>query len=119
MAKTRNADPVVIDPSSLSPQAPEEFTNRGWLYYTNKDFAKAEADFRTALKHLSEDPDVFYALGLTLSVNGQPQEAIEKFELCLASLDKIEERDRQMMLSRLVKGQINRIKSGDWSIVSK
>jgi tetratricopeptide (TPR) repeat protein len=116
MIKKKPKSVVVVDPTSITPQTPAEFTTRGWYYYSHQDFNNAAADFRAALLQKPDDPDTLYALGLTLSSSSQPQDAIEVFEKALKSLETLEDKVRVRMLTRLIKGHISRVTTGDWHL---
>lgn len=117
MAKKKPGEkPVAVDPSSITAHTTQEYANRGWLFYTQKNYPKAVDDFMAAKKQSPDNPDVLYALGLALAAGGQSQAALVAFEDCLSVLESIEDLSRKMMLRKLTKGHINRIKTGDWSL---
>lgn len=99
-----------------NPETWEDFYQRGWQYYTLEEHGKAIDDFNRALFLSPENPDIFYALGLTLQAAGQNEEAIKAFQRTLNALENMEDRTRAAMLSRMSRGHINRIRTGDWKI---
>ena len=101
---------------SLNPQSAQDFTSRGWLYYTRQEYKQAQTDFRRALELKPEDPDILYALGMSLAAGGDLVEAQQVFEKTLTALDAISDRVRAHMLHRLASGHINRIRTGDWNL---
>jgi tetratricopeptide (TPR) repeat protein len=116
MFKKATPPPVVVDPNDISPVTAADFTARGWLYFGRQDYSKAAADLQQALTQNANDPDTLYALGMTLAATNQQKEAIEVFERALASLTTLEDAVRIRMLTRLIKGHISRIKTGDWHL---
>ncbi len=118
MFKKPTTQQVELDPTSMSPQTPSEFAARGWLFFGRQEYAKAVADYRQALDSNDNDPDTLYALGMALAASSQPQEAIGAFERALASLASLDDAVRVRMLTRLIKGHISRIKTGDWHLTA-
>ncbi|HMN60697.1 MAG TPA: tetratricopeptide repeat protein [Anaerolinea sp.] len=116
MFKKPSTQPVALEPGQLTPQTPAEFVARGWLYYGRGDNGQAAADYREALKQNENDPETLYALGMALAASSNPQDAVQVFEQALQHLDSIEDAVRVRMLTRLIKGHINRIKTGDWHL---
>ena len=116
MAKKSDKQAVIVDPTTLDAHTPEELLARGWLFLTRKEYAKSEADLRGALELQPGNPEILYTLGLLLSGDNRPQEAVQAFEQTLKALDSLENIVRASMLRRLVNGHINRIKTGDWHI---
>ncbi len=106
----------VPDPASLTPQTPADFSRRGWLYYGRKEFARAEADFVTALEQEPDNPEFLYALGLTLKAAGSLDKALQKFEYALQMVNTVSDPVRAQVLHRLILGHINQIKTGDWNL---
>jgi tetratricopeptide (TPR) repeat protein len=107
------------EPQMLSePQTAEDFTQRGWNHYTKKEYFRAETDFYKALELSPDNPDILYPLALTLQTSGRPKEAADMFEkvIQLYSEPAEENRVRALMVTRLAKGHINRIKTGEWHI---
>lgn len=101
------------------PQTADEFSERGWFQYSSKAYDQAEADFRRSLDLAPDNPDVMYALGLTLAYAGKSQQAISVFQDVIEYLnDRItdENRVRYHMLIRLSQGHINRMKTGEWRL---
>jgi tetratricopeptide (TPR) repeat protein len=105
-------------PAPIDPKTADEFTQRGWDHYTKKEFFRAENDFFKALELSPQNPDILYALGMTLQASGRSQDAIAQFEKLIILLQEPAEEDqvRARMLVRLARGHINRIKTGDWHL---
>jgi uncharacterized protein HemY len=116
MARSPVKSAEKLSPESLNPQSAQDFTSRGWLYYGQQDYSKAQGDFRRALDMKPDDADTLYALGLSLAAGGDPVEAERVFEKTLLVLDAVSDHVRASMLRRLVNGHINRIRTGDWNL---
>ncbi len=112
----KQAVETVPDPEKMNPQAPEDFLERGWLYYSLKNFDLAEADFYTVLRNDPGSIDSWYALGLTLKAMGQGARAVDAFSRIDSMLNEIDDHQKAMMVSRLAHGQVNQIKTGDWNL---
>jgi tetratricopeptide (TPR) repeat protein len=110
------AEALPIDPKSLSPKSASDFSYRGWLYYSQKDFALAEEDFHASLDSNPDNIDDLFALGLTLKAAGKLDQAVNIFEKILGLLDTLPDKIRAHMLHRLVMGHINQIKIGNWHL---
>jgi tetratricopeptide (TPR) repeat protein len=115
--KLSSAKPGPLPPAS-DPITADDFAARGWTHYSKKECFRAEADFRKALEITPDQPDHLYGLALSLQASGRPVEAVQAFENLLQILEKPSEFDRvrYLMTTRLVKGHINRIKTGDWKL---
>jgi len=116
MAKKSDKQAVIVDPTTLAANTPEELLARGWLFLTRKEYAKSEADLRSALGEQPDNYEILYALGLLLAADNRPQEALQAFEQTLKALSTMDNVVRAHMLTRLVNGHINRIKTGNWSL---
>jgi tetratricopeptide (TPR) repeat protein len=116
----RQEEPKAINqPLVENPQTGEDFYQRGWQYYAREEHALAIEDFFRALQFTPEQPDILYALGLALQASGQNEEAIKAFQRTLTSLKNLPDKTRASMLSRMARGHINRIRTGDWNIDSE
>ena len=116
MAKKSDKQAVIVDPTTVDANTPEELLARGWLFLTRKEYAKSEADLRGALESQPGNYEILYALALLKAADNRPQEALQAFEQALKALDTMENVVRAHMLSRLINGHINRIKTGDWNL---
>ena len=116
MAKKSEKQAVIVDPTTLEAHTPEELLARGWLFLTRKDYPKSEADLRSALDSQPDNYEILYALALLLASDNRPQEALQAFERALKTLDTMDNVVRAHMLTRLINGHINRIKTGDWNL---
>lgn len=114
-ASSTETDSKIIE----NPQTADEFADRGWFQYSSKAYEQAEADFRHSLDLAPDNPDVMYALGLTMAYAGKTQQAISTFQDVIEYMnDHIndENRVRYNMLIRLSKGHINHMKTGEWRL---
>ena len=95
-----------------------EFVESGWSHYSQKEYFRAESDFKKALDINPNNVDTQYALAMTLMASARQQEAVQAFEKVMRMLQNAEGTDfvRAHMLSRLAQGHINRIQTGDWGI---
>src|SRR5215510_5760307 len=101
---------------SSNPNSAEAQSNLGWGYYGQRKFDDAIAAFRQALTLDRNYLDAHYGLALTLKESGAGQDAVPEFETVLNLAPQDANTIRGQMLSRLARGHINRIKSGDWGL---
>lgn len=116
MAKKNLPQTVALDPATMKVETPAEYLQRGWLYFSSQQYELAEKDFRRILETDAGHIDALYGLGLVLKVEGKTDKALEAFENILGLLSKIDDPQRANILGRLVKGQINQMKTGDWNL---
>jgi len=117
MAPKKKSDAQIVpDPDTLNPQEMADFLERGWLYYSHQKFEAAETDFHTVLDKEPDNIDALYGLGLALKSLGKSQQALEAFEQIDYGINRIEDHQRALMISRLAHGQINQIKIGEWNL---
>lgn len=116
MAKPKTIETPVPDPSTMIIASPADTLERGWLYYSSKKFDLAIADFQQVLAADANTLDALYGLGLTLKATGANPKALEIFEKVLAQIPNIPDHQKESVLSRLTKGHINQIKTGDWNL---
>lgn len=114
--KSKTVEITSLEPEKMVPQTTEEFLQRAWLFYSRKKFDLAEKDYRTALEKEPENVDAIYGLALTLKAAGASTKALEFFEKSLLLLESIKDPQRAHILGRLIHGQINQIKTGDWNL---
>ena len=100
----------------MNPKSPEEYLERGWLYYSRQKFDKAESDIRQVLQADPADIEAWYALGLTLKAQGNTDKAIEAFAKVDQSTAYLDDRQRAMIILRLAHGQVNLIRTGNWNL---
>ncbi len=112
----KQAVDTLPDPEKMNPQSPEDFLERGWLYYSLQKYELAQADFDVALRNDPDNLDSWYALGLTLKAMGNGLKAVEAFSRVDALTGYIDEHQKAMIISRLAHGQINQIKTGNWNL---
>lgn len=119
MAKQSNVGKTSVEPDvQANPQTADEFVESGWRHFSKKEYYRAEADFQKALEMDSDNVDTLYALGMAQQASGRPQDAIHTFEKVIQALESPDYPDhvRALMLTRLARGHISRMKTGDWKI---
>ena len=99
-----------------NPNSAEANSNLGWGYYGQRKFDEAIAAFRQALSLDRNYLDAHYGLALTLKEAGAGNEAVPEFEAVVTLAPQDANTIRGQMLSRLARGHINRIKSGQWGL---
>jgi tetratricopeptide (TPR) repeat protein len=99
-----------------NPNSAEAYSNLGWGYYGQKKYEDAIQAFRKALALDRNLTDAHYGLALTLKESGAAQDAVVEFEAVVKLAPQDANTVRGQMLSRLARGHINRIKSGDWGL---
>jgi tetratricopeptide (TPR) repeat protein len=109
-------DGIPQDLSTMNPASPEEYLNRGWIYYSRGEFSEAQNDIQKALSVQPDLPDGNFALALVLKASQKHQEAINAFQDVLQSTFQMEDTVKAGMLRRLIHGHINHIQSGDWNL---
>jgi tetratricopeptide (TPR) repeat protein len=115
MAKPQVAEPIP-DPTTLKANTPADYAKRGWLYFSRQNFDLAIQDFRHILSVDANDIDAWYGLGLAQKSAKDTPKALEAFEKVLNLIVILDDSQRASILSRLAKGQINQIKTGDWNL---
>ena len=95
-----------------------EYQLRGYAFYAKGDFPAAQADFQQAVALDSTDVEAVYALGLAYKVQGRVEEGANAFRQALDLIHSgvVEDSTRAEMLSRLAKGHLNMITTGDWNL---
>jgi tetratricopeptide (TPR) repeat protein len=101
---------------TANPNSAEAYSNLGWGYYGQRKFDEAITAFRQALALDRNYTDGHYGLGLTLKESGAGKEAVLAFEAVLKLAPQDANNIRGQMVSRLARGHINRINSGDWGL---
>ncbi len=114
--RPKQAVDTLPDPEKMNPQTPDDFLERGWLYYSLQKYELAAADFDVALRNAPGSLDSWYALGLTLKAMGDGQKAVEAFSRVDIMTGEIDDHQKAMIISRLAHGQINQIKTGNWNL---
>jgi tetratricopeptide (TPR) repeat protein len=116
MAKPKSSEFSVPDPAAMKVETAADYMERGWLYYSHKKFDLAITDFLYVLKTDPDNVDTLYGLGLTQKASGASPQALATFEQVLKLVPNISEHQKASVLSRLVKGHINQIKTGNWNL---
>lgn len=99
-----------------NPNNADAYSNLGWGYYGQRKYEEAFKAFGQALTLDRNLIDGHYGLGLALKESGARQDAIAEFEAVVKLAPQDQNTVRGQMLSRLARGHINQIKSGDWSL---
>ena len=115
-AKNINKEKIAQNPEMINPTNALEYSQRGWVYYNQKEYDLAREDFLTALKDDQNNIDTKYALALTLKLMGKKSEAIQHFQSLLASLDQVDDTVRLAMIKRLTLGHIHQLTQDDWNL---
>jgi tetratricopeptide (TPR) repeat protein len=105
-----------IPPDKLPAQTGDEYLTRGWAFYGIKNYTRAETDLREALVLDQDNPDAYFALGLTLKASGQKNTAIEAFRQAASLTQYLSDTVRGRMVRRLAIGHIHTLESGDWNL---
>jgi tetratricopeptide (TPR) repeat protein len=119
MAKMINTELVAPDPEGIKASSQAEYAERGWLFLSHKKFDRAIEDFRHVVGTDSSDLDSWFGLGLSLKAAGDREQALDAFEHVLELVSKVEDKQSASVLSRLAKGHINQIKTGDWNLAKE
>ncbi len=119
MAKTIKTEWVAPDPENMKVDTQADYAERGWLYLSHKKFEQSINDFRHVVGTDSSELDSWYGLGLALKAAGSKDKALDAFEHVLSLINKVEDRQRASVLSRLAKGHINHINTGDWNLAKE
>jgi tetratricopeptide (TPR) repeat protein len=99
-----------------NPQSADAHSSLGWALYGKGQLAEALKSMKDALALDGNHIEARYGLGLIHKAMGSKMEAIAEFQQAATLASKIEDRDRKQMLSRLIRGHINLINSGDWNL---
>lgn len=116
MAKPKTEQSINLDPAAVKVESIMDYSSRGWLYYSSGQFENAVDDFRHVLEVEKDDIDAWYGLGLSLKAAGDTIGAVDAFTSVLGLIGSVNDKQRVNVLTRLVKGQINQIKTGDWNL---
>lgn len=116
MAKPKSFDTPVPDPTVMKVETSADYLERGWLYYSRKQYELAIDDFQHVLTTDSDNVDALYGLGLTQKAAGASPKALATFEQVLKLVPNIADHQKESVLTRLIKGHINQIRTGDWNL---
>ena len=112
----KEATVAAQDPDLMTPQTPEEYANRGWIFYARQNYNKAQSDFEEAIRLDPDLLDAIYALGLTYKGCGQSMKAVECFKKAAEASEYLDNHERGRMVRRLAHGHIHEIETGDWNL---
>ena len=116
MAKPKIVESINLDPTAVKVESIMDYASRGWLYYSSRQYEKAVNDFRHVLEVNNDEMDAWYGLGLSLKAAGDTIGAVDAFTSVLGLIGSLTDKQRASVLTRLVRGQINQIKTGDWNL---
>jgi tetratricopeptide (TPR) repeat protein len=102
---------VTADPNNADAHA-----RLAWAYYGKGQHAEAAKAVERALSLEGNNFEARYALGLIHKATGAKVEAIAEFKKANALAANLEDAVRRQMLQRLIRGHINEINTGDWSL---
>jgi tetratricopeptide (TPR) repeat protein len=88
----------------------------GWAYYGKGQLTEALSALQQALALDGDHLEAHYGLGLLHKAMGAKMEAIAEFQKAIALAGRIEDRDRNLMLVRIIQGHINQLNTGDWAL---
>ena len=105
-----------VDPEKMNPQTAADYVERGWLYYSQKKYEAAINDYTKALSIEPDAIDTHYALAMALKYSGKVPDAVKEFNQVIAMTDSLEDTTRAIMITRLSKGHINDMQTGNWGL---
>jgi len=103
---------------STNPNSAEAYSNLGWGYYGQRNFDKSIEAFRQALALDRNYTDAHYGLGLALKESGAGPQAVAEFEAVVKLAPQDTNNIRGQMVSRLARGHINLINSGNCGLTT-
>jgi len=103
-------------PEEMKPETATDYVQRGWLFYSQKKYEQAIKDYNEALSREPDTLDTHYALALALKYSGQTKLAAEEFTRVIDLAYSLDDRIQAIMITRLAKGHINEMQSGDWGL---
>lgn len=114
--KKKTEEIVVPDPATIEATTPEEYENRGMLFYSHEKYDLALADFQQAIALRPDAIDPHYSVGLTYKAMDEPEQAIAAFKMVISLLDKgvlTDDPDRVQMLRRISSAQIHSLSEAE------
>jgi tetratricopeptide (TPR) repeat protein len=108
--KKKTEEKVVPDPATIEATTPEEYENRGMLFYSHEKYDLALADFQQAIALRPDAIDPHYSVALTYKAMDDSEQAIAAFKEVISLLDKgllADDPDRVQMLRRISNAQIH------------
>jgi Flp pilus assembly protein TadD len=94
----------------------EAASRLGWELYGLRHYKAATEVLEAAHNLAPDDPEIAYVLGLSLKHLQETDRARKAFESAAKHADKLENKLRATMLTRMAHGQINFLKSGSWNL---
>jgi tetratricopeptide (TPR) repeat protein len=91
-------------------------SNAGWIAYGKGDFQEAARQFEQLIAQNKNDLDSYYGLGLAQKRLKNTTKAIEAFTQAVTLAAAVEDGEKAGMLTRLLHGHLNFMKTGDWKI---
>lgn len=91
-------------------------SNAGWVAYGKGDYQEAIKQFDQLVMQNKNDLDAYYGLGLAHKQLKNTAKSIEAFTQAAALAAANDDREKSSMLTRLLHGHLNFMKSGDWKI---
>jgi cytochrome c-type biogenesis protein CcmH/NrfG len=122
MAPLPYVEPPRIDLTALEASAsanPRDADIRlrlGWGYYGAGRLDRAEGAFQEARRLLPDDPEPYFALGLTFKKVGKAAEAVSAFRDASQRTSHLKDKARAAILRRLSLGHINFLERGEWDL---
>jgi tetratricopeptide (TPR) repeat protein len=110
---------------AANPTSPVSQIGLAWALYGQKRYADAVLAFEKALgligAHGAPGPeletatlDAHYGMALAQKIVGSKSQAVRHFEHALTVAEKVENRDRRQMMTKLIKAQIAETDQGEW-----
>jgi tetratricopeptide (TPR) repeat protein len=122
MAPLPHVEPPSIDLAALEASAaadPRDADIRlrlGWAHYSAGRLDRALAALQEARRLLPDDPEPYFALGLTLKKSGKAAEAVGAFRDASERTGHLKDKARSAILRRLSLGHINFLERGEWDL---
>ena len=122
MAPLPHVEPPKIDIAALEAVAaadPRDSDIRlrlGWAYYGSGSLDRAQDAFQEARRLLPDDPEPYFALGLTHKKGGRTAEAVTAFRAASERTSHVKDKARAAILRRLSLGHINYLERGEWDL---
>jgi tetratricopeptide (TPR) repeat protein len=122
MASLPHVEPPKIDIAALEAAAaadPRDADIRlrlGWAFLSSDRLDRAAGAFQEARRLLPDDPEPYFALGLTHKKEGRSAEAVAAFHDAAERTSHLQDKARAAILRRLSLGHINYLERGEWDL---